>query len=134
MAETHTITGNLRVRGNISADNIELPANAVGDLQANINDPLDVDKILHQYVPVSRQNHGAASVAKREVVHVANGAGFVREFRCGLTVANIGGATVTFDLLMNGVSILSAAKIINNGPAAYDVELGNLTTSPTCLR
>lgn len=128
---SNTVDGNLQVRGNISADSFGLPANSVGNTQVKASEPLGVDKMTHQYVPLVSQAHGAASVARREVIHVARGAGLLREMRAGVVVANIGGATITIDVYKNGATVLSGAEVIDNSVAAFDVVTGALAASPT---
>lgn len=128
---TTTVDGDLQVRGTINCDGINVPADSIGDAEMDVNDPIAVDKQIHQFTPFITVPHGAAATALREVVHVARGDGTLREFRCGVTVANVGGATITFDLLRNGASVLSAAKVLTNAEAAYTVQTGSLATSPT---
>lgn len=128
---TSTVDGDLVVRGNVSGNGFNLPGNSVGDTEHDSNRPLETNKTLHQYTPRLSQAHGTAAVAERRVVHVARGVGSLLEVRLGLVVACVGGATVTVDVLRNGTTVLSSAKVLDNTNAAFAVTTAGLASSPT---
>ena len=128
---TNTIDGDLQVRGSIRADGFTLPGSSIGDAEAQSASPFGVNKVRHQHAPLITGLHGTATTARREVIHVARGAGTLKEFRCGVTVANIGAATISFNLLVNGVSVLTTPTQVSSAHAANAVVTGSLTTSPT---
>lgn len=100
---------------------IRIPASALGSQELSTADPVAVEKQYHRHAGSLRTNHGSAVAAVRQTVYVARAAGTVTEFRAALSVACVGAATVTFDLLKNGTTVLSAAGQLDSGDAAYDV-------------
>lgn len=112
-------TDSIVCRGSARFGSVSLPNNSVGDANVNAADPIGVTKQDHQYSPIVQQTHGTATVSRREVIHVARGAGVIRSFRIGQVVANVGGATVTVTLLKNGTNILSSTLQLTNAQAAF---------------
>ena len=113
------VNDDLRVKGRLQADAIDLPANSVVNATVSSGSPLDTTKVDHQHVPVGSQVHGSAAVNERRVIHVAHGDGTVADFVAGIVVAAVGAASVTVDLRKNGASILNAAISITNANTAY---------------
>jgi hypothetical protein len=116
---TSVLDTDLVVRGVLRATSVGLPATCVGDTQMNASDPVGSDKLQHQYIEPFAQAHGVAAVSERRAIHVARGAGTLTAFRAGLTVANVGAATVTVDLRRNGTTILTSVITLNSGTAAF---------------
>ena len=98
---------------------VTLPAGVFGDAQVSALTPITAPKLEHRFMPRVAQPFGAAATAERKAVHRARAAGTVAAFWVGGTVANVGAATVTVDLLKNGVSILSAAVVLTSSNAAF---------------
>ena len=102
------------------------PANAIGDAQVNPSAPITAPKLEHRFMPRLAQPFGVAAAAERRVVHRARAAGTVTAFWGGLTVANIGAATVTIDLFKNGVTVLAAPVVLTSATPAFGSVTGAL--------
>lgn len=98
---------------------VQFPANTLGNAQLNPSDPVDAAKLGHRFMPRVAQPYGVAATAERRAVHRARAAGTVTAFWAGLTVANAGAATVTFDLLKNGASVLATPVVLTSSTAAF---------------
>lgn len=109
---------------------VGFPVGCVGDPQVNPSSPIDVTKLRHRHNITSSQVQGVAAVTERRVVHRARAAGTVTSFYAGLTVVCTGAATLTFDVLRNGTTMLSAPLVIGNAVAAYNSLPGSLIASP----
>ena len=96
-----------------------LPAVCVGDTQINPSNPVTAIKMEHRFMPRMSQPFGVAAVAERKVVHRARSAGTVAAFWVGSTAANVGAATVTVDLLKNGVTVLVSPVVLTSANAAF---------------
>ena len=132
MAGISTIEGALRVRGQLFADEMSLPANSVGDLEVGSSSPITADKLIHQYAPTFAQANTTAASETR-VIHVARGPGTIVGFRAGSIVACAGAATITADLRKNGTTVLSAVITLDNANTARVVENGTLSGTPTVV-
>lgn len=110
---------------------VGLPANSVGDLQLNPSAPLHVTKTQKRYVVVATQLHGVPAVNERRVIHRSHTTGLLLAFYAGVVVPGVGDATVTINLLRNGVSMLTAPVVLNSGVAAYNSVAGALIATPT---
>ncbi len=108
---------------------VVFPPASIGDSQINPAAPLAVTKVGHQYMPKLAQVYGVAATAERRVVHRAKSAGTVAAFWFGLTVANVGAATVTADLLKNGTSVLSAPVVLNSATVIFVAVSGIVVTA-----
>ncbi len=97
--------------------NLTLGANTVSDQQVASNAAISVDKLQHAYKPYSAfgQPIGGTPVNFEEIVYVATNNGVVRSFEALLNVVGAGPTSIAFDLLKNGVSILSAPITIASG-------------------
>ena len=96
-----------------------LPALCVGNTQMNPSDPVAALKMEHRFMPRMSQPFGTAAVAERKVVHRARAAGTVTAYWVGSTAANVGAATVTVDLLKNGVTVLVSPVVLTSANAAF---------------
>lgn len=108
------INEDVRVRGNITANSVTLPADSVGNSSIDPGDPVDETNQWHQYLREYSQLHGTPAVAARSVIHTAFRDGFLKDFRAGNLVAITGNATVTLDLKKNGVSVLSSVIVLDS--------------------
>jgi len=118
-------------RGRIIFDDMLLPADAVKDANVASDAAIDADKLQHLHI--ANTNFGieadAAPSAKTFIVFTAPAACTIRGFHCLLN--DTGTSTdVDFDLLKNGVSILSAAVNILHTDADRSVQDGSVS-SPT---
>lgn len=109
---------------------VGLPANSVGDLQINPSAPLHVTKTQKRYLIVHSQPHGVPAVSERRVRHRSFAAGLMLAIYAGVVVPSTGDATITVDLLRNGVTILTAPIVLGSTVAAYNSVAGALIASP----
>ena len=103
--------------GCIDADHVEAGAG------------IEASKLDHQHRANYSQESATVAASGAWVRHTAKGAGTLQEFKCGVVVACIGDSTITVDLLKNGVSILTAAVVLDNGDAAYAKVAGTIDTA-----
>lgn len=127
---TNVLEGDVIVRGNLRANTMVLPTNSVGDTQFTSADPLTAAKQVHQYLRTYGQDHGSASAAQRQVIHVAHGAGTLVSFGGGITVACVGDSTITINLYKNGSTILSTTVTITSSNVANAVEEATFSATP----
>jgi hypothetical protein len=118
------LPGDLQVPGAITCGFINLPDYCVGNINIIPNQPILPQNTINEHVKTFQQPYGTAAVAQRQVLHVANGAGALLRITAGITVAAVGGATVTVDFYNNGVSVLSSTMTLNNTNAPFGSELG----------
>lgn len=92
---------------------------------------IDADKLEHIHVMGTNFDLaiGSTPAAREEIVFVASGAGTIRQFSCLLN--DTGTSTdVTFDLKVNGTTVLSAGVQITHSDADGTVKTGTIS-SPT---
>jgi hypothetical protein len=108
------IRGALRVTGQTSlSGGADIPAS---DLE-------------HQHRCVYAQPSGSASAAGSSVVHVVDGSvGTLKAFKAGSISACTGDAAITVNLHKNGVSVLSAAIVLDSTNTARVVETGTISS------
>lgn len=104
--------GDLYVAGNVSANSMTIPDESIGDGAIDPGRPISSLKLEHQHLAYHRQAHGTATVARREVIHKAFGNGVLAGVEATLVVPNVGAATVTIDVLKNGVSVLTSPLVL----------------------
>jgi hypothetical protein len=113
--------GDLYVNGNVGAKTMTLPAGCVRN--ANIGagaagDYIDPTKLKSRRIVTYAQDQGANNTAKQSFRHQVYGAtGTLRSLRCRNKVAASGTDKTSVDLLINGVTVLSA-------PLALDLAAG----------
>lgn len=123
--EELAVTSSLSVGGSIA-----LPSGSVSNSQVAAAAEIDADKLEHLYKPGTNLglDSDATPTAQTKVVFVATGACVIRAFHCVLV--DTGTTTdVDFDLLINGVSALSAVVNITNADADGLVKDGTINTS-----
>lgn len=101
-------------------------AGAVGNNQANPADPFKADK-SYLRVKARLAQPKSAATAEERAVHQAEAAGSLVSFKCGAAVAAVGDSTVTFDLLKNGVSVLSGTVTLTSVTAAFALLSGSFS-------
>jgi hypothetical protein len=120
-----TQISNLTITGSFTP-----PPSAIGSTQFNLSDPLVITKQRHKQIKVYAQDKGAvAATVTGRVIHVADSAGTVNSINVGNVVANIGAATIVFDLKKNGASILTGTITTTNAHAAYAKVPGSIATA-----
>lgn len=113
----------------LSTDNFVLGSSIVGDEQVKSGANIDADKLQHLYKPGTNFDLaiGATPAAREEIVFVASTVGTIRAFHCLLN--DTGTSTdVDFDLLINGVSVLSAAVNITHSVSDRAVQDGAISS------
>lgn len=124
------INGNLNVAGSITCQSLTPPAGCITAAAIEAAAGIEASKQEHQHEPVFRQAHGTAAAARREVLHVVNGAtADLISFKVGNVVASIGNSTITVDLYKNGSSILSSTITLNSSSTAYSLSSGTFSSS-----
>lgn len=120
-----TVTGNLSVGGALG-----LPAGAVLDANVGAAANIDADKLEHLYKPGTNfgLDSDATPTAQTKTVFVASGACTIRSFHCVLTDSGTN-TNVDFDLLINGVTALSAVVNYVHGDGDGTVKDGTLSTT-----
>ena len=117
-------------RGVITFLNAMLNAGCVGDSQVASLAGIAASKLEHQHRPNYSQESDTTTADEAHVIHAVKGtAGTLKTFEIGQVVANIGAATVTVDLLKNGVSVLVAAVELTAVEAAYAMKAGTIDTA-----
>lgn len=123
------LNADIHVAGTLTANNMVIPGNAVGNSQFKTGDPLAVTKQVHRVYPALKQTHGGAAVAQREVVRIAHAAGTVSAVRAGVTVASTVDAEITVDVRKNGVSILASPLVLDSTDTAFTSALASISTA-----
>jgi len=86
---------------------------------------IEASKLEHQHRAVYAQESATSAADEARTVHVVHGtAGTLLAFKAGSVVANIGDSEIAVDLLVNGVSVLTAVITLDSGDAAYAVVAG----------
>lgn len=132
MAVPTRIEGDVYVNGSLSSKTITLPASAVGDAQVQASAGINATKVQHQHRKGLAQESATTAAAETRVVHVAAAVGTLTRFEAGVVVppSNGGGddRTVTFDLKVNGSSVLSATIVIDKTNTARQVETATISS------
>lgn len=105
--------------------------------QASITDAMVVaaagvqaSKLQHQYTHAYSQPAANSAAVERKVTHVVRGAtATILDFKVGATTAALTGATATFDLWKNGVSVLTGTITLDQNTAAYALKAGTFAST-----
>jgi hypothetical protein len=128
------IHGNATYRDRIVFLNIVLPADSVLNEQVGTGSPIAADKIEHNQRANYSQESATTSVSESRVIHTVNGlTGTLKAFKAGCVVANVGAATITVDLLKNGVSVLSAPVALDSTQIAYELEVDTIVDATAAV-
>jgi hypothetical protein len=115
-------------------ESLTLATGSVSNEQVASNASIDADKLQHIYKAGTHFDLaiGGTVASREEIVFVASTTGTIRAFHCTM---NVGGTTgdSDFDLLVNGVSVLSAAVNFANGDADKLVKDGTISDAPLAL-
>ncbi len=105
-------------------------AGCISDVHVDAAAGIKATKLEHQHRANYAQESDTTAAAEDRVVHVVHGTtGTLKAFKAGSVVANLTGATVSVDLHKNGASILTAAIVLDDADAAYDVVAGVIDTA-----
>jgi hypothetical protein len=122
-----TINENLHVAAALSCRTFTPPEGCISDLAVLANAGIDADKLEHIYRGGARQA-GTAVDETRPAGIVVGAEGSLRAFKVSAITAPAGAATVTADLRVNGVSVLTGVVTLNNTHTARQVVSGTITT------
>lgn len=119
------------VNGTLTAKALNPPANSITNASIISGAGIESTKLQHRHRKDVSQVGTVADQTRG--IHIATGAGNVKSIEASLFVANIGGATVTVDLLKSTgggafASVLSAAISFSSGDAARSVKIGTILT------
>lgn len=124
------LKGDVYIDGDFRCNSMQIPYNSVGDVHIAASlGIIQYNKMQQQRAIKYAQKYGTAVVSERTGIHIGVGSGTILNFFAALAVPCVGAATVTVDLLKNGVSVLSGIITFNSGVAAFTSVLGTLSGS-----
>ena len=128
---TTTIEENVNFRGTVQfLGSAKLPTAGIENKHVAADANVDPTKLQHQHRAVYEQESDTSAASETRVIHVVHGTtGTLKAIKAGCVVANIGAATITVDLLKNGVSVLTAAITLDSGQSAYQLVAGTIDTT-----
>lgn len=91
---------------------------------------IDADKLQAKLRKGYAQESDTTAASEKRVIHVATAAGSLIAFEAGCVIANIGAATVTFDLRKNGTTVLSVTAVVSSAHAARQLVAGTISVIP----
>ncbi len=116
--------------GNVRARTVQLPSATVGNDQVKAGAGVAASKLEHEHRVAYAQESDTTAAAETRVVHVVRGAtGSIVSAAAGCVVANVGDATVSVDVTVNGSSVLTAAIEIDSADAARAVVDGAISSA-----
>lgn len=121
---TNLTVDNLTVNGTLRAAAIPIPNGSVGGAAFDVTNPGPVGAVIQQLLKGFNQDHATSAGTFRQVIHVARNAGIFAAALAGVTIANIGAATITIDILKNGTTALSATIGLSSSQAAFATVAG----------
>lgn len=117
------------VTGNLSAQTLTVPANAVTNSAIPSAANIDGYKLKHFHRQVYAQESATTAASESRVVHHCLASGTVTDFYVGSVVVNGGAATVAVDLKKNGSSILSSAVTLSSSNTARVAVAGSISSA-----
>jgi len=125
MAQT-VLPSDLYVAGALTSQTFSPPAGSISDAAVAAPSPpsaaVKATKLQQQYEPTYKQASATTAVSDQQVLHVVRGTtATIIDYEAGCVVANIGAATVTVDLLVNGTTVLSSTISLSSSQTAYQV-------------
>jgi len=130
MADVMRIEGDIYVAGALRAQTNTPSTSVITDGMVAAAADIAATKLEHQFTIQYAQASTANAAAESRTIHLVHGtAGTVLEFRCGLVTPPDGNRTATFDLKKDGVSILTAAVVLDSTNVAYTPEAGTIGTA-----
>ena len=95
-------------------------AGAIENQHVNASAAIAATKMEHQHRAMYEQESDTTAAAETRVVHVVKGTtGTMKSIKVGSVVACIGAATMTVDMLVNGVTKLTGTIELDNADVAY---------------
>lgn len=121
MADLHVHT--------FSCTTFSFPTASVNDGAVETNAGISADKLERKTKETYAQGNVTAVSDTRCIAIISGATGTITKFSAGSIVANIGAATVTFDLKKNGTTVLSAVVTTDSGDSAYDLVDGTISSA-----
>lgn len=132
MPSPTTLQGDTVVTGNFSAKTITLPAGGVSDQNIAAGAPnrfVSASKLEHQSAKHFSQGSATVASSATQSLHSVYGAtATLLAFSVGCIVAPVGAATVSFDLKVAGVSLLSAPVVLNSSSVSRTPQFATVAT------
>lgn len=126
---TVRIEGDVIITGTLVPAALNIPSATVLNASVQAAAGISASKLEHQHQKSYGQANAAASDETR-VIHVVHGAtGEILEFEAGSIAKAVGDSTVTVDLQVNGVSVLSAVITLDNANTNYVAEAGTISSA-----
>lgn len=127
------IEGDMYVAGTLSSRYLTAPAGSIGNAEIESLAEIEQSKLEHQHRATYSQPNTTATTETRTLL-VAYAAGTVLDVRAGCVGANVGAATVTFDVKKNGTTVLTGVITVSSSHAAYEDVAGTVVGSPTYVQ
>jgi hypothetical protein len=106
------------------------PAGFLTDEMVAAGAGIDAGKVDHQHQKVAvMSDHATNASAKRQIIHVAEGAGTITSFGVVASVAATGDSTATITLRKNGSAVLTGSITLDASTAAFAVDEGTLSSA-----
>jgi len=127
-----TIDGSVHVTGNLSADTLSVPDQAIDDDAIAPDANVSHEKHQHQFLNTYSQPNTTATSETRTLLYVHGSEGAVLGFVAGTIGVCTVDATITVDLKLNGTSILTAPIALDSASVARIAEAG-VVASPELI-
>ena len=120
---------NGQFRGTVTFLDAKLNDGCIEDKHVAAGAAISASKLEHQHRAVYAQESATTAAAETLVAHVVKGTnGTLKTFKAGCVTACVGDATITVDLKVNGVSVLTAVVTLDNGQSARELVAGTIDT------
>lgn len=132
MSQPQVIPTDLAVLGNLSAKTVSFPPSSIAPktLGGGVGNYQPASVMQQQYQEGYSQVSTANAATDRKVVHVVRGlTATLLDFVVGAVQACTGTGNAVFDLLKNGVSILTGTITLGSGTAAFATVNGTLAST-----
>lgn len=127
----NSLSGDWYFSGTVTPRRFNCPADSITNAAIQASAGVSATKVQQNYSKqLDLTNHATVAAAERRLLHRCRGAsGTVVSFGALATVAAVGDSTASVDLLLNGVSILTAAVQLDSGDAAGTLVSGTLSST-----
>lgn len=125
-----SIPNNVQVQGSLTCNSFNAPSGCVNNAAVLGGANVDASKLNRRLQPVYRQPSASPAAVDQQALHIAHNPGTVVNVDVGAIVANLSPATVVFDLLKNGASILGSPITLDNTTPAYALKAGTIAAAP----
>ena|SRR6266849_1214507 len=129
-----TLTTNVTITGSLQCNTFNPPAGCITDAATLPGANIAATKVNHRHEQIYAQPSAQTAAVESKVCHIAKTAGTLISVDVGAVVVNVGAATVVFDFLKNGVSVLTGTIMLDLNTAAYVLKPGTIAGgSTTCI-